>query len=211
MRVNEDVMDETTRKAMKLLLDLKSLAFATVAGKEPDVRIINAMLVEEDGVYFTTARGKPFYEQLRQLPEIAICGVTDDSVSVRLLGHVKQCSGRKMMEKILEHNPGLVQLYPGEKSDILEAFHLYRAKGEIFDLSGERPIRDRFAFGGDTVNPPGYRITSKCTACGACSGCCPVEVIQEGEPYRIDGRSCLECGRCVEICPEDAIEPGPGL
>ena len=26
-------------------------------------------------------------------------------------------------------------LYPGEKRDILEGFHLYRGKGEIFDLS----------------------------------------------------------------------------
>jgi uncharacterized pyridoxamine 5'-phosphate oxidase family protein/NAD-dependent dihydropyrimidine dehydrogenase PreA subunit len=204
-------MDETTRKAMNLLLEIKSPAFATVTDKGADARIINVMLIDEDGLYFTTARGKPFYEQLRQQPRIAICGMDEDSVSVRLLGHVKQCSGRNVMEKILEHNPGLAQLYPGEKSNILEAFNLYRGKGEIFDLSSEPPRRERFAFGGETVNRPGYRITSKCTSCGACSGSCPVDVIKEGDPYSIDGSFCLECGRCAELCPEDAIQPGPGI
>ena len=102
-------------------------------------------------------------------------------------------------------------LYPGEKRDILEGFHLYRGKGEIFDLSVEPPSRERFAFGGETVNPVGYRINSKCTACGLCLDACPVEVISEGDVYRIDGGHCLECGRCAEVCPEDAIEDAKGI
>ncbi|MGD9175077.1 MAG: 4Fe-4S binding protein [Desulfobacterales bacterium] len=102
-------------------------------------------------------------------------------------------------------------LYPGEKRDILEGFHLYRGKGKIFDLSVEPPGRERFAFGGEKVNPPGYLITTDCTTCGLCIEACPVEVISEGEIYRIDGSHCLEYGRCAEICPEDAIEAAEGI
>jgi ferredoxin len=77
-------------------------------------------------------------------------------------------------------------LYPGDSRDILEAFHMYRGKGEIFDLSIEPPTRERFAFGGEKVNSSGDRITDKCTACDICIESCPVGLIAEGEVYRID-------------------------
>ena len=103
------------------------------------------------------------------------------------------------------------ETYIGVNRDILEAFHLHRGKGEIFDLSIEPPRRERFAFGGETVRPPGYRITDKCTACDLCLESCPVGVISEGEVYKIDRGRCLECGRCAEVCPEDAIETSQGI
>jgi ferredoxin len=78
-------------------------------------------------------------------------------------------------------------------------------------LSVEMPEHERFAFGGESVNPAGYRITVRCTACGLCIDACPVEVISEGDVYLIDGGHCLECGRCEETCPEDAIEAAKGI
>ncbi len=200
-------MDEITRRALNILLQVKSMAFATVNHGEPDARIINVMLVEEDGLYFTTARGKHFYKQLEQNPRVAICGMNEDFVTARLIGEVRRCEGRQMMDKILEHNPQVGNLYPGETINILEPFHLFRGKGEIFDLSHEPPKRERFTFGGEKVNPVGYRITNKCTACGACAECCPVGVITAGDLYNIEGSLCLECGLCAETCPEGAIDP----
>jgi ferredoxin len=38
-----------------------------------------------------------------------------------------------------------------------------------------------------------------------------IDVISEGEIFRIDGEHCLECGRCREVCPAQAIEAGAGL
>ena len=204
-------MDQAARKALKLLREVKSVTFATVNNGEPAARIIDVMLVEEDGLYFLTARGKAFYEQLRKNEKIAICGMDKNYVSVRLVGDIEMCKDRAVLDKIFEHNPMMNDLYQGEKRDILESFHLHLAKGEIFDLSVEPPGRERFAFGGERVNPSGYRITDTCSACGTCLEACPVGVISEGEVYSIDGSHCLECGRCAEVCPEEAIEAGPGI
>ena len=204
-------MKKKIEKAFKLLREVKSVAVATVNNGKPEVRIADVMLAEEDGLYFITARGKPYYKQIKESRKIALCAMDKNYVSVRVSGEIQFCENRNTVDKIFKHNPIMNELYPGEKRDILEAFHMFRGKGEIFDLSAEPPCRDRFAFGGETVNPPGYRITDKCTACGLCFEACPVGVISEGEVYLIDGSHCLECGRCAEICPEYAVEASTGI
>jgi ferredoxin len=50
-----------------------------------------------------------------------------------------------------------------------------------------------------------YVITDECVACGTCAEECPVEAIEEGEPYVINEEKCTECGSCVEVCPVEAI------
>lgn len=50
-----------------------------------------------------------------------------------------------------------------------------------------------------------YKISDKCTACGACKGACPAEAIKEGEKYSIDADTCIDCGVCVDTCPVSAI------
>ncbi|MFH1090874.1 MAG: 4Fe-4S binding protein [Pseudomonadota bacterium] len=204
-------MDQTAKKALEFLRGVKSLAIATVNDSQPAVRIADVMLAEEDGLYFITARGKPYYRQLKENQKMAVCGMDQNRVTARIVGDVRFCADRSVLDKIFEHNPMLARLYPGEKRSILEAFHLYRGKGEFFDLTVRPPKRERFAFGGETVNPPGYWITEKCNACGACLEICPVNVITKGEVYKIDRSHCLECGACLEVCPEEAVEPTPGM
>jgi uncharacterized pyridoxamine 5'-phosphate oxidase family protein/NAD-dependent dihydropyrimidine dehydrogenase PreA subunit len=204
-------MNEIAIKALTLLREIKSVTFATINGKEPSARIIDVMFVEEDGLYFLTARGKSFYRQLKSNPSVAICGMNDMYVSVRLVGGIQFCEDKRVVDKIFDLNPMMNDLYPGEKRYILEGIHLYNGKGEIFDLSTEPPKRERFSFGGAKASPCGYTITSECTACGICQEVCPVNVISEGDVYRIDREHCLECGNCQEACPENAITPAIGL
>jgi ferredoxin len=50
-----------------------------------------------------------------------------------------------------------------------------------------------------------YVIGEECVACGTCAEECPVEAIQEGEPYVINEEKCTDCGSCSEVCPVEAI------
>lgn len=190
---------------LKFLRKIKSVAFATIENDQPRVRIADVMLIEDDKIYFTTARGKSFYRQIQKNPYLALVGMDETYKTIRVSGDVKKV-GRDYVDKIFTANPMMNDLYAGEKRDILDAFCIFKGVGEIFDLSVVPPIRSRFAFGGEKLIPCGYRITSKCTSCGICKAACPENAISEGEIYVIDQATCLECGRCFEQCPSQAIE-----
>lgn len=204
-------MDETTKLALRLLREAKSVTFATVKGDEPAARIIDVMLVDDEGLYFVTARGKAFYRQLAQSPTVAISALTEDWVAIRIVGDVKRVEDRGLVGRVFDANPMMNDIYPGETRDILDGFHLYRGRGEVFDLSSSTPGRQHFAFGGAVAKRNGYLINESCISCGACAEACPEGIIAQGEPYVIEARNCLECGRCAEVCPVGAIEGAPGL
>lgn len=53
-----------------------------------------------------------------------------------------------------------------------------------------------------------YKINeNECTACGTCSGECPVDAIAPGDVYTIDPTTCTNCGTCADSCPVSAIAP----
>ena len=195
---------------LEFLRNIKSVAVATVDKGKPAVRISDVMLAENDKLYFLTARGKPYYKQLKENPEIAIVAMDKNYVTVRVKGKIEFVD-KGYLEKIFEADPVLDEVYPEDTKEILEVFCLPAGVGEVFDLSVVPPKRERFTFGGAKVEEPGYRITEKCTACGICKELCPTGAISEGEIYKIDGSICLECGRCYEHCPYDAIEPAAGF
>ena len=52
-----------------------------------------------------------------------------------------------------------------------------------------------------------YRITEKCTECGACQEVCPSSAIEKKtEKFEIITDKCEECGSCVDVCFLEAIE-----
>jgi uncharacterized pyridoxamine 5'-phosphate oxidase family protein/Pyruvate/2-oxoacid:ferredoxin oxidoreductase delta subunit len=190
---------------LQFLRDIKSVTFSTVDGDIPCVRIIDVMLHENNALYFLTARGKPFFNQLKKNPKIAIIGMNRKYKTVRVSGECEAVE-RIYVDKIFEANPMMNDLYQNEKRDILDAFCLKNGEGEMFDL-GVNPIhRERFTFGNIKTKYTGYHITTDCIECGICKRECIGSCISKGSPYKINSKACLECGRCVTYCPTNAIK-----
>ena len=186
------------------------LDFATVdADGAPQVRNISAIHYEGTDIYFLTARGKYFAEQLRRNGRVQILGYTRFKETIRVSGRaepVPEEEQRKWRNVLYREQPYLENVYPGETKEIDTMFVLRDYSIEYFCLSTRPITREYFVVGNAVAKPKGYAITDACIGCGACRDACPQGVISEGMPYVIDGSHCLQCGNCAERCPVDAIE-----
>lgn len=189
---------------LRILKEIKDVAFATVdANGDPQIRIIDVMLVEDDKLYFCTARGKAFYEQILRHDQVAVTGMNSAYQMVRLSGRAHRLSERKQwIDRIFEENPSMNAVYPGESRYVLEAFCISEGEVEFFDLGKEPVWREKFTLGHTKQKEDGYEITEQCIQCGLCESVCPQKCIQE---YRIVQEHCLHCGLCYEKCPVQAI------
>lgn len=192
-------------KYFNMLRAVKDASFATVAADgSPRVRIIDVMLVEEEKLYFLTARGKDFYRELMAVGQVAVTALNQDWETVRVWGRVKPV-GQDLLGRIFEENPSMNDVYPGDSRKILEVFCLYEGEGEYFCLAQSPIVRYPFSFGQSTHTKKGFCITDNCISCGTCVRVCPQHAIDEGAPYAIRQENCLHCGLCYERCPVQAI------
>ena len=195
----------TAAEYLQILRDIKDTSMATVgADGTPRLRIIDTMLVEDEKLYFLTARGKDFYTELMAGGHVAITGLNSRWETVRVQGKIKNI-GHNYLDRIFEENPSMNSVYPGETREILEVFCLYEGEGEYFCLAQEPIEREQFSFGGEKTTQKGFFITEECIGCGTCEASCPQNCIEEGSPFVIRQNNCLHCGRCYENCPVSAI------
>lgn len=81
----------TARECLQILREIKDVAFATAdENGMPHNRIIDVMLVEDERLYFCTARGKDFYRQLMGTGYTEITGMNREYQMVRLAGRVQR-------------------------------------------------------------------------------------------------------------------------
>ena len=147
-------------KYLKMLVEeFHSTTVATLGDDgHPQTRVIDMMHYEEDGVYFLTARGKAFYQQLMEQKYIAV-SATKDKKAISLRGKVKNIGSEKL-DVLFEKNPYMKQIYPGETRKALEVFVLYEAQGEFFDISDPAHIvRDDIVIGQVQQVLNGYEVT----------------------------------------------------
>lgn len=192
---------------LQILRDVKDAAFATVDEKGwPQIRIIDVMLVENEKIYFCTARGKDFYAQLMRDGHIAVTAVNKEFQMVRLSGIAEKLTEQKYwIDRIFMENPGMNSVYPKESRYILEPFCIANANIEFFDLGKEPINRENFTIGNHKEQQKGFEISASCIGCGKCQKICPQQCIQTGKPFKINQHHCLHCGLCFENCPVKAI------
>lgn len=190
----------------KILVEkIHSTAVATVnAQGRPVNRIIDMMLEKDGKLYFLTAKGKEFYEQLMDQCYVSIVGLKDQA-SISLHGTIRNI-GKQYLNEIFEKNPYMKEIYPDDRRDPLEVFELYEGEGEYFDISMTPIVRESFVIGNKKSSQHGYIIQDHCIGCGKCLDVCPQNCIEAGIPYQINERHCVHCGACVQVCSYHAIE-----
>jgi len=201
----------TTQEILQILQEkIHTTIIATVDSQgKPYTCAIDMMLLEDEHLYFLTARGKAFYQRLMDQPQIALTGIkgedTLSSISISLNGRVRNI-GHEKLEEIFEKNDYMKNIYPNKMArEVLEVFEITECSGEYFDLS-QRPIfRQSFSVGENTESH-GYFVTDKCIGCQKCYQVCPQNCIDlSKQPVAILQSHCLHCGKCQEICPVQAI------
>ena len=198
----------TKMEYLKILVDdIHSTTVATIGSDgHPQTRIIDMMYYDEEGVYFLTAKGKAFYDQLMEQKYVAI-SATQGKIAVSLRGKVKNI-GKKNLDIMFEKNPYMKKIYPGDTRDAIEVFQLYEAQGEYFDISNPSNIvRDTITIGEAETVQTGYFVGKDCIGCKVCASVCPQKCIDISTvPVVIHQNHCLHCGRCAEACPKQCIE-----
>lgn len=187
--------------------DIHSATIATLDkhGK-PVTRIIDIMLYDDKGIYFLTAKGKAFYQQLMEQKYISL-SATKDKISVSLRGNIQNI-GKDKLDDIFEKNAYMQKIYPNDTRGALEVFQLYHAQGEFFDISDPANVtRATITIGEAREAIGGYFIGIACIGCKLCYSVCPQKCIDIScKPVVIDQNHCLRCGSCAEICPKQIIE-----
>lgn len=197
--------ENRTETYFRMLREMRDVVFSTVAEDgTPRARIIDVMLVEGEKLYFLTATGKDFYEELMRTGRVAVAGLNSNWETIRVWGKVRNV-GQDLLGRIFEENPSMNNVYPGDSRYILEVFCLDEGEGEYFNLGTEPIQRHPFAFGKKTYRQKGFEITEACIQCGTCAAACPQQAIDEGSPYVIRQENCLHCGLCFRDCPAEAI------
>lgn len=209
---------ETKDYLRKLKKEIHSTVFATVdAYGLPTTRVIDIMLTDENSLYFITAKGKEFYQQLMDKQYVAISGMTGGEGSlnkkaISIRGKVENM-GNRLIDKVFEQNPYMADIYPSKESRIaLEVFRLFEGQGDYFDLSTKPITRYNFVIGekksetlGNTIF--GYYINEKCVGCRKCHYVCPQNCIDMTKiPFVIQLENCLHCGNCMTACQNGAVE-----
>ena len=169
------------QRCLEILREVKDVAFATVDEKGlPQIRIIDVMLVENEKLYFCTARGKDFYSQIIKNSQVAITGMNQNFQMIRLDGKAEKLEEhRKWIDRIFEENPSMNTVYPNESRYVLEAFCIENGSVEFFDLGKEPIVREGFMLGSAKTKENGFLITDACIQCGKCEDICPQKCITE--------------------------------
>lgn len=195
-------------KCLQILREIKDVSFATVdKNGNPQNRIIDIMLVEQDAFYFVTARGKHFYKELEYSNQVAIAALTKNYEMIRLNGTaIKLKEQEKWLTRIFEKNPSMDYVYPKESRFILEPYCVKDAQIEYFDLRTNPIFRETYIIGNWVPSEKGFYISAACIACDKCASVCPQSCISKGKSYKINQANCLHCGLCYEACPVNAVK-----
>ncbi|PKQ68532.1 hypothetical protein BZG01_04805 [Labilibaculum manganireducens] len=129
---------------IKLLNQHKDLALATVNDQgSPKVRIFRIMQLNEQELFFSTAKNKEVYLQLKENPKVEMVS-WHDKVSIRVAGKAFFDVSDEMQQKIFEESKTLQEIYLSVDNPNLTFFRVKIEWAELFDLNSIPPRREFF-------------------------------------------------------------------
>ncbi len=188
------------------ILKIHSVSVATIdSNGKPTIRIIDMMYLKDNCLYFLTARGKNFYQEITKNNYIGL-SCQKNNKSYVLKGYVEKVE-HKYLDILFEHNKYMWGTYPRNTRQVLEVFKIYKWSGEYFDVTSKPITRLSFSNNMQELKKGTFLVDSKCVNCKKCITVCPQKCIDysSGKAY-IKNKHCLRCGACKEICPVNAIE-----
>ena len=130
-------MVNTMQQALEFLRNHKEVAFSTIEGHLPKLRIFQILKQECNVLYFATSQEKAVYREFVKNPNVEILAYADN-VSVRCSGMVNFDVEDGTKRWIYDNNPVLPRLY--SSYDKLVYFRLPVAEMDYYDLSPTPPV-----------------------------------------------------------------------
>ena len=125
------------QQALEFLRNHKEVAFSTIEGHLPKLRIFQILKQECNVLYFATSQEKTVYRDLVKNPNVEILAYAEN-VSVRCFGMVNFDVEDGTKRWIYDNNPVLPRLY--SSYDKLVYFRLPVAEMDYYDLSPTPPV-----------------------------------------------------------------------
>lgn len=131
-------------KAFEFLKRNREVAFATVEGDRPKIRVFQIMKQEKETLYFVTVPGKEVYRQLRANPNVEILAMKGN-LFVRIAGQAVFDVDDKTAREIYAANPVLPRLYKSYTD--LVYFRLPAKSLDCYDLTPTPPLQEHYEYG----------------------------------------------------------------
>ncbi|EIY56432.1 hypothetical protein HMPREF1071_04195 [Bacteroides salyersiae CL02T12C01] len=128
--------------ALSFLSEHKDVAFATVEGDKPKIRVFQIMKRDKDILYFATATHKEVYQQLQKNPFVELLAMAGN-ISVRVKGKAIFDVSDNIGKEIYETNPVLIRLYHSYSE--LVYFRLAINELDYYDLTPTPPIFNHYS------------------------------------------------------------------
>lgn len=129
------------QEAFDFLKEHKDVAFATVSGNRPRLRVFQVMKIHGTTLYFATSPKKEVYTQLQENSAVEILG-SAGNISVRMSGNISFDVPEKTQKEIFVTNPILPDLYPSYDSLVYGRMDVKFI--EYYDLTPRPPRIERY-------------------------------------------------------------------
>lgn len=126
---------------MEFLKTHNDVAFATVEGDRPKIRVFRIMLQECTVLYFATSPRKEVYRQLQADPYAELLAMEGD-ISVRVTGKVSFDVPDDTARRIYSENAVLQRLYDSYASMVY--FRLEISSIDYYDLTPDPPLLEHW-------------------------------------------------------------------